>query len=497
MMGTVPYMAPEQFRGDEDIDTRADVFALGMILVRLFTGRLPVEPSNIIACTELYRGEIDLFGQAQVFSWGSGELANAVIDALRVDRKLRSGQVGPLIEALAERPLAVGSPADTVTGAPGPVDEQSADAIDADESQPAEAARPAGEAKPPPAQQKTWATVMIAGLAVVALMVAGGWIIVNANMKSQAIAEAQAEWSELSGDLDQHSLEDFQRVEAFVEQHAGLGPKALSPAEDWIEDVMEEREAIQERWSSMLDDLDAFDSTDRKRVEEFIGQHESYGPEVVRAPRTWMENAEKESDEASEQAKQGWRELEWKIAPLNPQHRLEVQGFIDRYSSIGGPELRAAEKWLADAEKSAREDCGGQDVDFANHRYKIGSSRVRLSDGLQKDPGGSTMVLAVGSGEIPMYGDGNHTFVVLRHTGGNRAWETLHFFQVRDRCQEEVFIDNEQAFFSDMRFRNSCLQYLSEDWEDGDSSASGPTGRYRNTVCLEKKEYVRKRTRKR
>ncbi|MCC7540282.1 MAG: serine/threonine protein kinase [Deltaproteobacteria bacterium] len=47
VLGTPYYMSPEQFEGKPDVDERADVYALGVVLFQMLAGRVPFEAPNI------------------------------------------------------------------------------------------------------------------------------------------------------------------------------------------------------------------------------------------------------------------------------------------------------------------------------------------------------------------------------------------------------------------------------------------------------------------
>jgi serine/threonine-protein kinase len=46
VLGTLDYIAPEQIRASKEVDGRADLYALGVMIYQMLTGELPFEADN-------------------------------------------------------------------------------------------------------------------------------------------------------------------------------------------------------------------------------------------------------------------------------------------------------------------------------------------------------------------------------------------------------------------------------------------------------------------
>lgn len=100
LLGTVSYMSPEQVAGDPaEVDTRSDVYSLGVILYELLAGRLPLDTSRV-SLPEAMRAirEVDPPSLGTVDRSLRGDLETITAKALEKDRDRRY----PFVSALAD-----------------------------------------------------------------------------------------------------------------------------------------------------------------------------------------------------------------------------------------------------------------------------------------------------------------------------------------------------------------------------------------------------------
>jgi serine/threonine protein kinase len=99
-VGTPPYMAPEQIRGANDLDARADLWSLGCVLYELLTGMAPFARMSIMqACAAVLEEEPAPLRENRPDA--PPELEEAVMRCLRKDPSKRFLNVAELAAALA------------------------------------------------------------------------------------------------------------------------------------------------------------------------------------------------------------------------------------------------------------------------------------------------------------------------------------------------------------------------------------------------------------
>jgi serine/threonine-protein kinase len=100
VMGTATYMSPEQIRASKDVDARADVWSLGVVLFELLSKRHPFEGAFLAATLAKILGEqpVRLTEVARDAPYG---LEDVIMRALVKDRDQRLASVAAFAEALA------------------------------------------------------------------------------------------------------------------------------------------------------------------------------------------------------------------------------------------------------------------------------------------------------------------------------------------------------------------------------------------------------------
>ncbi len=100
LIGSPLYMSPEQMRSAKDVDTRTDIWSLGVMLYEMITGRPPYTGDSIPAlCASLLNDQP--VSMQQLRQEVSPALEDAVMRCLAKDRQQRYATVSELARALA------------------------------------------------------------------------------------------------------------------------------------------------------------------------------------------------------------------------------------------------------------------------------------------------------------------------------------------------------------------------------------------------------------
>lgn len=97
-VGTAEYMAPEQIRSHE-VDARADIYALGVLLFELLTGRVPFTSESFFEVMQAHLEETPP-PPGQFVSGLDDHVENAILKALEKDKAKRFASVEEFREAL-------------------------------------------------------------------------------------------------------------------------------------------------------------------------------------------------------------------------------------------------------------------------------------------------------------------------------------------------------------------------------------------------------------
>jgi serine/threonine protein kinase len=101
LMGTLPYMSPEQWRAAGEVDHQTDLWAVGILLWKMLTGRHPLgAPRSLEEWRVVAQLDLPLPSLRQALPSVPDELAAIVDRCLRKPKAERIGSAGALLEAL-------------------------------------------------------------------------------------------------------------------------------------------------------------------------------------------------------------------------------------------------------------------------------------------------------------------------------------------------------------------------------------------------------------
>ncbi len=116
LLGTVAYMSPEQAAGDpNEVDTRSDVYSMGVVLYEMLAGRLPLamEKASLLEIARLIR-EVDPVQLSSIDTRMRGDVDTIVGKALEKEKDRRYQSAGEFAEDirryLTDKPIAAHAP---------------------------------------------------------------------------------------------------------------------------------------------------------------------------------------------------------------------------------------------------------------------------------------------------------------------------------------------------------------------------------------------------
>ena len=102
VMGTLAYMAPEQARAERNIDARADVYSLGVVLYEMLTSRRPYNEDTVYGLVQKHVERATFPRPSEVRTDIPATLEELLLDMLQIDRHKRPASMKEVGQRLAK-----------------------------------------------------------------------------------------------------------------------------------------------------------------------------------------------------------------------------------------------------------------------------------------------------------------------------------------------------------------------------------------------------------